>query len=124
MVVDTPSSETSNRQMMICSITYSYIYKIAIWLKIRPRGTSNPHFHSAAGTVNGRMSAGVEFTCALDNKSKAFCFGNNFDGQLGTGDTKRYTSPEPIASNLQWSSISAGDWHTCGLTTTGDAYCW
>jgi len=40
------------------------------------------------------MSAGVEFSCSLDKKNKAFCFGNNFSGQLGVGDFKKYDTPQ------------------------------
>ncbi|KAH7624648.1 putative Ultraviolet-B receptor UVR8 [Nannochloris sp. 'desiccata'] len=74
--------------------------------------------------VYGRMSAGVEFSCALDNKNKAYCFGNNFSGQIGVGDFKKYDTPQLVKGGHTWKMIGAGDWHTCGLTTAGDAYCW
>jgi alpha-tubulin suppressor-like RCC1 family protein len=50
--------------------------------------------------------------------------GNNFDGQLGSGNLKRYSSPNPIVGDLRWAQISSGDWHSCGMTETNDAYCW
>lgn len=79
---------------------------------------------SGYGTVFGRFSAGVEFSCALDTAGKGYCFGNNFDGQLGTGNLKRYSSPEPVLGDYTWAQISAGDWHSCGMTVDQDAYCW
>ena len=76
------------------------------------------------GTVFGRLSAGVEFSCSIDNQNVGYCFGNNFDGQLGQNNLKRYSSPAVILGGHKWAQISAGDWHTCGMTTENDAYCW
>ena len=46
-------------------------------------------------------------------------------------DTESPTGPEPIASlasgtaaRLFFTQVSAGDFHTCGVTTDGLAYCW
>ncbi len=32
--------------------------------------------------------------------------------------------PVAVMGGLTFQSISAGSWYTCGLTTTGAAYCW
>ena len=34
------------------------------------------------------------------------------------------TAVAPIQGNLVFTSITAGGWHTCGLTGDGRAYCW
>jgi len=52
------------------------------------------------------------------------CWGWNFTGQLGSGDTVSRTSPTPVTGGLTFTAISAGGFHTCGLTLDGAAYCW
>jgi alpha-tubulin suppressor-like RCC1 family protein len=59
---------------------------------------------------------------ALDGTG--YCWGNNDSGQLGDGTTTSAATPTPIAGNLLFSSLSAGTWHSCGVTTGGLAYCW
>ena len=43
---------------------------------------------------------------------------------LGKGTTTDSRSPVLVSGNLRWQSLSAGLFHTCGLTTDGAAYCW
>jgi uncharacterized protein YjdB len=71
------------------------------------------------------VSAGDEHACALNMVGTAYCWGNDSDGQLGDLRNINSTTPIPVAdTTLQFRSISAGDRHTCGVTTTGAAYCW
>lgn len=81
--------------------------------------------------------AGLSHTCALTAEGAAYCWGMDDWGQLGTtantevcgGD--KYTPAEPcsrtpiaVAGGLRFSKLSAHDRETCGITTTGAAYCW
>jgi hypothetical protein len=43
---------------------------------------------------------------------------------FSTGGAPSPTSPTPVAAGLTFASVSAGDWHICGLTPAGAAYCW
>ncbi|HEX6315275.1 MAG TPA: Ig-like domain-containing protein [Gemmatimonadaceae bacterium] len=71
------------------------------------------------------VSAGSNHACALNLTGRAFCWGNDERGQLGDNRTINSTTPIPIAdSTLTFTMISAGDRHTCGVTTNGNAYCW
>jgi alpha-tubulin suppressor-like RCC1 family protein len=81
------------------------------------------------------VSAGAEHTCALKTDGSAYCWGSNQYGQLGTTvtDTVCVTDgttypcanrPTIVATNLKFVSISAGQRHTCAITTTLAAYCW
>ena len=54
----------------------------------------------------------------------AYCWGDNFDGQLGDGTVSGRTSPSSAISVWAFTSISAGSYHTCGIDTSGNAYCW
>ena len=51
------------------------------------------------------------------------CWGDNSYGQLGAGDDFFEDAPTPV-TGLTFSSVSAGSYHTCGITTTGLAFCW
>ncbi|MFI5280853.1 MAG: RCC1 domain-containing protein [Gemmatimonadales bacterium] len=79
-----------------------------------------------APSVIGSVSAGLTHTCALTTDGSAFCWGGNRYGQLGTGssDTLAHPMPARVAGGLRFSTISAGERHTCALTIAGSAWCW
>src|SRR5439155_24488068 len=58
----------------------------------------------------------------------AYCWGFNSGGQLGDGTTTDRFSPTPVAGGVTFAALSAGNngagGHTCGVTTSGAAYCW
>jgi alpha-tubulin suppressor-like RCC1 family protein len=71
------------------------------------------------------LSAGWQHTCGITSTGASSCWGLNLYGELGDGTTTDRLTPTPVSSALAWSSISAGGWlQTCGLATTGAAYCW
>ena len=70
------------------------------------------------------ISAGSLHTCGLTTSGLAYCWGHNFDGQLGTGNPVPQAMPTAVIGGLRFAAISASDAHTCGLTTSGAAYCW
>ena len=83
------------------------------------------------------ISAGgqIGHSCALTPTGRAYCWGTNSSGQLGTGtptgpnectlsDASCSPRPLPVAGTLAFTSVSAGAWHSCGLTTDALAYCW
>jgi len=63
--------------------------------------------------------------CALTRDGQAYCWGQNGNGQLGTGAEGVFsTVPVPVAGGLTFTTISAGGNHTCAVATTGGTYCW
>jgi alpha-tubulin suppressor-like RCC1 family protein len=78
-----------------------------------------------------RVSAGYNYSCGVTLADKAFCWGDNSWGQLGTGTRDpedggpRHSKPEAVAGGLSFRQVAAGDGvHTCGRTTDDRAYCW
>jgi alpha-tubulin suppressor-like RCC1 family protein len=71
------------------------------------------------------ISGGDAHTCAITAGGEAYCWGNNDQGRLGIGTTALVsTVPQPVVGSLAFGAISAGEAHSCGITTNGDAYCW
>jgi alpha-tubulin suppressor-like RCC1 family protein len=73
------------------------------------------------------LTAGMAHTCGITTDGAAYCWGNNDFGQLGGGDTtSTHPSSVPVAvlRGHTFAGISAGGTHTCGVTTSGAAYCW
>ncbi len=71
------------------------------------------------------ISAGGGHTCGVTTSGAAYCWGDGSSGALGIGRPAFYTAPTtPVAGGFSFATISAGDRHTCGVTTSGAAYCW
>ena len=71
------------------------------------------------------VSAGGKHTCGVTTSSDAYCWGANHARQLGTGGfSDQILVPTLVVGGLTFQSASAARFHTCGLTQSGDAYCW
>jgi alpha-tubulin suppressor-like RCC1 family protein len=77
-----------------------------------------------------QVSAGGSHTCAITSDGVAYCWGEDTFGRLGDGGAETDQS-EPVAVNpatisgeTYFRSISAGQFHTCGITVAGKVYCW
>jgi alpha-tubulin suppressor-like RCC1 family protein len=73
-----------------------------------------------------RISAGLEHTCALTADGVVHCWGDNTWGQLGDGGTADQLAPVAVANpgGVAFAWVSAGENHTCAVTTEGVAWCW
>jgi alpha-tubulin suppressor-like RCC1 family protein len=82
----------------------------------------------AGGLSFRQVSAGREHTCGVTTDDRVYCWGENFTGQLGNGTQGENQNPElsPVAvmGTLRFKGVSVGMYHSCGVTTTGRAYCW
>lgn len=63
--------------------------------------------------------------CGVTLEGDAFCWGDNANGELGNGETgENGDTPTAVAGGLEFAAVTVGNSHSCGLTPTGEAYCW
>jgi alpha-tubulin suppressor-like RCC1 family protein len=71
------------------------------------------------------VAVGLQHTCGVSYPDRrAYCWGSNGQGQLGDGTRTARSAPVPVSGNRQFRMVSAGNFHTCGVTTSNEAYCW
>jgi len=91
---------------------------------------NNIDYITAPVTVLGdykftEISLGGLHTCAILTNGSALCWGYNGDGELGCGTNHNYyISPNAVYGSYNFTSISLGGWHSCGLLNDGTALCW
>lgn len=77
------------------------------------------------GPVVTDFAVGEEFTCAVTAAGAAFCFGENFNGQLGDDTTTDRRTPVPVnGQDAQVSAVAAGAQHACLIRDGGGLFCW
>ncbi len=95
-----------------------------------PVAVPGGHVFSAV-TVGGGF--GPDHACGLTTSGAVYCWGNNGYGQVGdgtTGGSEYYNGwsirsvPVAVVGGLSFAALTAGTFHTCGLTGNGAAYCW
>lgn len=92
-------------------------------------GTQNEAPKPTAVSLNiafASISSGDNHTCgvALSPKGAAYCWGQNFLGQIGDGSKTDRFAPVLVSGGINFFSVSAGNGFTCGLAVDGSAYCW
>jgi len=76
------------------------------------------------------LSCGRDYTCALDQQGRAYCWGDNSDGQLGLGAAavgEPALAPAAVidAASGAFQQLSTGARHVCGVSRgTGSVFCW
>lgn len=78
-----------------------------------------------------QVVSGGTMVCGLTEDGAAYCWGNNFRGQLGIGETPPVewgipvaSRPLPVAGGHRFVEITVGNAHGCGLTTDEAVWCW
>lgn len=72
------------------------------------------------------IAAGQNHACFVNVAGEAYCWGTNFNGQVGTGtiSSNAIATPTLVTGGITFTSLVGGSGHTCGLATDGSAYCW
>ena len=77
------------------------------------------------GHVFVNLISGGSHTCGLDREKNTFCWGINWTGQLGDGTSgNERTTVVAVGGGVKFASLVLGNGHTCGLDSSGVAYCW
>lgn len=80
-----------------------------------------------SGVTLTTVSAGWVHTCGMGSDGQPYCWGYNGYGAVGNGTTTdNITVPTPVAvpAGVSFVSVQAGVRHTCGIASSGAAYCW
>ena len=83
------------------------------------------------GATIREITTGAEHTCAIASNNRAYCWGNNDDGQVGDGTNTARTTPVVVSQGAMPSgalvnqiSAAKSGWHTCATSINERAYCW
>jgi Regulator of chromosome condensation (RCC1) repeat len=80
---------------------------------------------ASAALATVQVVTGGYHTCALAPSGQTYCWGANWDGELGDNTTTGRPTPVAVQQGgVTFTSITAGRAHTCGLTSAGAAWCW
>jgi alpha-tubulin suppressor-like RCC1 family protein len=78
-----------------------------------------------AGFRLSGVTVGWYHACAIDPLQQAWCWGDGYGGKLGNGSY--FTSWTPVlvgGGNIKFRALAAGQYHTCGISTTNQIFCW
>ena len=72
------------------------------------------------------IAAGEDHTCGVATDGKTYCWGSNFQGQLGTGEGPYANAQIPalVEGGHTFHGLSGWHDHTCALDESGAAFCW
>ena len=75
-----------------------------------------------------QIAAGKTHTCAVATDGTIWCWGDNANGKFGNGSTTPSTIPVQGAtisgSTVAFTSVTAGEVLSCGISTAKAVYCW
>ena len=124
-------------------------YKYSCYVTVNGQGTcwgaSNSNGENDVPTLSGggtwaTIAAGGYsedgHTCGVTSASDMYCWGDgtykgyswpaNSEQSMWSGSGINKLRPTDLESGERWSTValSSGAYHTCGLTTQGNAHCW
>lgn len=85
-------------------------------------GGTGGHSGTPDPTLADSLSAGQVHAC-LARAGLVYCWGDNADGQLGTGDKVRRETPALVPGSEGVVQVATGGQHTCWLTRAGVVSC-
>ncbi|WP_157465724.1 RCC1 domain-containing protein [Cellulomonas sp. Leaf395] len=82
-----------------------------------------------AGVTLTQVVTGDQFSCALSAAGRAYCWGQNSNGQLGNNLTANSLVPvavdmSQLPAGVTFTQIDAGTTHVCARGSDAKVYCW
>ncbi|MDQ1074609.1 MULTISPECIES: hypothetical protein [Microbacterium] len=79
-----------------------------------------------AGVTITQVSAGSDYSLALDSQGKVWAWGTGGNGRLGNGGAEDAFVPVPVklASGITITQVSAGAAHSLAVDSSGQAWAW
>jgi alpha-tubulin suppressor-like RCC1 family protein len=92
-------------------------------------GTRTPRPAPASVTALGmgvaQIAAGGYHSCARKKDNTLWCWGANYLGQLGNGESAAQLNPVQVANiGVDVQQVATGEHHTCALKGDGTLWCW
>ena len=78
---------------------------------------------AVGGEFDGFSGSPAAFACATRTDGSLWCWGIATSGQLGNGSVLEADTPTRVGTATDWSAITTGAAHACGLRGTA-LYCW
>jgi hypothetical protein len=69
------------------------------------------------------LTAGAYSACGR-SASATYCWGAGSDVGQGSGTSSTYRGSAPVVGGMTFVAISTGDYSSCGIDLTGQAWCW
>lgn len=88
------------------------------------------HRSSPVQTVSGgnnwaQVSAGLNNVAAIKTDGSLWIWGDNFFGQLGSGNLTKQSSPvQTVSGGNNWKSVALGRYHAAAVKTDGTLWLW
>src|SRR3954466_10350161 len=76
----------------------------------------------AAGFVT--VSSSGSQSCGLQADGSAWCWGDNYWGQLGNGNFNQQDLPVRVQTTVRFKAISVGAAHVCAIDLADEPWCW
>ncbi len=74
-----------------------------------------------------KVSTNTQFSCAIANNGKVYCWGTGNHSQIGNGANTNVNTPTSVVmpSGVEsFTAISTSGDFSCGIANTGSLYCW
>lgn len=85
----------------------------------------SPPSRSTPPSTRVSIATGGAHTCLVMASGRAYCWGGNDRGQLGSGSTTRHASPSAVGgADLRFAAVASGLSHSCAIARGGAAWCW
>jgi len=86
---------------------------------------NTPQHVTAQGDSWAVAAAGYYHTCAIKNDGTLWCWGRDYNGQLGNATyAEKFADPQQAGTAADWVDVTCGSDHSCAIKADGSLWCW